>query len=290
MDIKSTSIRALSGSIYVIIIILACWFGEIGLALLSSLFSILGIVEFRKMKFGDPAKDLFGAVYNVIGGVLLTLSFLIYPIFIWLLWLIGRMIMTIYSKHERPVNEFVVDIAAQVYIGVPMGLLTGLGFFCQDLCQTCMPILSIFILIWVNDTGAFLFGSLFGKHKLFPRVSPKKSWEGFWGGCLITVAVGIIIGCTPSPLSAEYLGNKILFWGFTGLIVSVASTYGDLFESVIKRNLHIKDSGNLIPGHGGILDRIDSLLMVIPAIVVYLALYAMLIVEVLTAYDPAAYL
>ncbi|MDE5843119.1 MAG: phosphatidate cytidylyltransferase, partial [Muribaculaceae bacterium] len=111
----------------------------------------------------------------------------------------------------------------------------------------------------------------------FERVSPKKSWEGFWGGCITTIGIGILIGATNSPLSAEYLGNKLLFWGITGLIVSVAATYGDLFESVIKRNLNIKDSGNLIPGHGGILDRIDSLLLVVPAIVVFLAVYAMII-------------
>lgn len=279
--------RAASGSVYVLIIILACWIGEIGIAVLASLFSILGIIEFHKMQFGAPSKHLFLPIYNAIGGVLLTLSFLVYPFFFWLLWAIGRMIFTIYSKHEHPEKEFAVDMAAQIYIGLPMALLVGLGFFCQELCNSCMPILSIFILIWINDTGAFLFGSTLGKHKLFPRVSPKKSWEGFWGGCLTTIGVAILIGATGTPLSAEYLGDKITFWAITGLIVSVAATFGDLFESVIKRNLHIKDSGNIMPGHGGILDRIDSLLLVVPAIVVFLAFYSMLILEVLSAYDPA---
>lgn len=286
MDAKSTAIRAASGSVYVLLIVIACVLGEIGVAVLASLFSILGIIEFRKMRFGNPGSNLFLTVFNALGGVLLTLSFLVYPIFFWILWVVVRMILTIYSHHEHPEKEFAVDMAAQVYIGVPMALLSALGFFCQDICETCMPILSIFILIWVNDTGAFLFGSTLGRHKLFPRVSPKKSWEGFWGGCLITIAVGILIGATDSPLSAEYLGDKTLFWGLAGAIISVASTFGDLFESVIKRNLHLKDSGNLIPGHGGILDRIDSLLLVVPAIVVYIAFYAMLIIEVLQTYDP----
>ncbi|MDE6811050.1 MAG: phosphatidate cytidylyltransferase, partial [Muribaculaceae bacterium] len=222
MDFKSTSLRAISGSVYVLIIILACWAGEIGITILASVFSILGIMEFRKMRFGNPSNHLFLPVYNAVGGVLLTLSFLIYPFFFWILWLIGRLVFTIYSKHGHPEKEFAVDMAAQMYIGLPMAMLAGLGYFCQELCNTCMPILSIFILIWVNDTGAFLFGSTLGKHKLFPRVSPKKSWEGFWGGCITTIAIGILIGATGTPLSAEYLGDKVLFWGMTGLIVSIA--------------------------------------------------------------------
>ncbi|MDE5843628.1 MAG: phosphatidate cytidylyltransferase, partial [Muribaculaceae bacterium] len=196
MDVKSTSIRAISGSVYVLIIILACWAGELGIALLASLFSVLGIVEFRKMRFGDPVNHLFLSIYNSVGGILLAWSFLLYPIFAWILWLIGRIIITIYSHHDHPEKEFAVDMAAQVYIGFPMALLAGLGYFSQDLCDTCMPILSIFILIWVNDTGAFLFGSTLGKHKLFERVSPKKSWEGFWGGCITTIGIGILIGAT----------------------------------------------------------------------------------------------
>lgn len=287
MDAKSTIVRASSGSVYVLIIILACWAGSVGVTLLSCLFAILGIIEFRKMRFGDPGKNLFIAAYDAIGGILLTLSVYIYPIFFWLLWVIGRMIITIYSRNDHPEKEFAVDMAGQVYIGLPMALLAALGSLCEDYCGSCMPILSIFILIWVNDTGAFLFGSSLGRHKLFPRVSPKKSWEGFWGGCLLTIGAGILIGALNSPLSAEYIGNKMLFWGMSGVVICVASTFGDLFESVIKRNLHIKDSGNLIPGHGGILDRIDSLLMVVPAMVVFVAFYAMMIVSVLSVYDPS---
>ncbi len=279
MDAKSTSIRAASGSVYVILIILACVLGEIGIACLASLFTALGIIEFRKMRFGNPEGQIFLTAYNAIGGILLTLSFLIYPIFFWLLWAIGRMGITIYSHNESPEKEYAVDMAAQIYIAMPMALLCALAYFCQDMFETCMPILSIFILIWVNDTGAFLFGSLFGKHRLFERISPKKSWEGFWGGCGCTVLTGILLGALTSPLSEAYLGNKIEFWAVMGLIVSVSATYGDLFESAIKRKLHLKDSGNLIPGHGGILDRIDSLLLVIPTVVVFIAFYLFILEE-----------
>lgn len=289
MDKKSTLVRAASGSVYVLLIILACWCGEIGITLLSALLAALGIREFHRMHSSDDRDDIYINIYNMLGGVLLTLTVYVYPFYFWLLWAIGRMIITIYSKNGRPEKEYLIDMAAQVYIGLPLALMTGLGYFSEELCNSGMPVLSIFILIWINDTGAFIFGSLFGKHKLFPRVSPKKSWEGFWGGCLCTVLVGVLIGALHSPLSAEYLGNKLFFWGLTGLVVSLASTFGDLFESVIKRNLNLKDSGNLIPGHGGILDRIDSLLMVIPAVTIYVAFYAIIILEVLVAYDPAVF-
>ncbi|MDE6329616.1 MAG: phosphatidate cytidylyltransferase [Muribaculaceae bacterium] len=284
MDFKSTSIRAASGCVYILIIVLACWAGELGVSLLAILFATLGIAEFRKMRFGRQSDDTAMSAFNALGGALLSLSVYVYPIFFWILWLMLRMIIAIYDHHEHPEKRFAVDMAAQVYIGVPMALMTAFAYFAQDIAATCMPILSIFIIIWVNDTGAFIFGSTLGKHKLFPRVSPKKSWEGFWGGLICSAATGALIGWLDSPLSAEYIGNKLIFWTIAGVIISVASTFGDLFESVIKRNLQIKDSGNLIPGHGGILDRIDSLLMAIPAVAVYLAFYAMVVVEVLNAY------
>ncbi|MDE6271633.1 MAG: phosphatidate cytidylyltransferase [Muribaculaceae bacterium] len=281
MDAKSTMVRAASGSVYVLIIVIACWIGEFGVTFLSALFAALGVGEFRRMRFGHSPAVAYLSAFNALGAILLSLSIYMYPIFLWLIWLLCRMIITIYSRQEHPEKIFAVDMCGQVYVGVPMAILTSMGYYCEELSMTCMPILSIFILIWVNDTGAYLFGSTLGRHKMFPRVSPKKSWEGFWGGCLCTIGVGALIGWFDSPLSAEYLGNKELFWALTGVVVCVASTFGDLFESVIKRNLNIKDSGNLIPGHGGILDRIDSLLMVLPAVAVFLAFYVVILASMI---------
>ena len=123
--------------------------------------------------------------------------------------------------------------------------------------------LAIFVFIWVNDTFAFLTGITLGKNKLLERISPKKTIEGFIGGIFFTVLAGVGF----SFLFVEY---NIYFWIGFALIVSLFATLGDLFESLIKRTYKVKDSGNLIPGHGGILDRIDSLLIVVPAIYVYL--------------------
>ena len=123
--------------------------------------------------------------------------------------------------------------------------------------------LCMFILIWLSDTGAFCVGSLCGKHKLFERISPKKSWEGFFGGLLFCIAAGAAF---------HYLFDILDLWTsmLFGAIVCVFGTWGDLVESLIKRSLGVKDSGNILPGHGGILDRIDSLLLVVPATILFL--------------------
>lgn len=284
MDLKKTAIRAASGLVYVLIIIGACAYGEYGVDVLACLFAVLGIIEFRKMRFGSPAADLPMAIFNAIGGIFLALSVYIYPLVFWVIWCIVRMIITIYDRSEHPEKHYAVDMAAQIYVGIPMALLTMMAYFSETVVETCMPLLSIFIIIWVNDTGAFIFGSLFGSHKMFPRVSPKKSWEGLWGGLICSVLTGWVIGASDTSLSQVYFGDKVVFWCVAAFVISVAATYGDLFESVIKRNLNIKDSGNLIPGHGGILDRIDSLLLVVPAIAVYVAIYAMTIIEVFNDY------
>ena len=130
--------------------------------------------------------------------------------------------------------------------------------------NTLLP-LSVFVFLWVNDTGAYCVGSLLGRHKLFPRISPGKSWEGCIGGAVFVLAAAYLIG--------EYIDMGILNtlqWLGLGLVVVVFGTWGDLVESLFKRTLGIKDSGNILPGHGGMLDRFDSSLLAIPAAVVYL--------------------
>ena len=128
------------------------------------------------------------------------------------------------------------------------------------------PVLAIFVFIWVNDTAAYFFGSLIGKIKLIEHISPKKSVEGFIAGILFTIIASLIFG----RLYAEF---SVIFWIGFAVVIALFGTLGDLFESLIKRTSSVKDSGNLIPGHGGILDRIDSLLVAIPAIYIYLTIF-----------------
>ena len=155
---------------------------------------------------------------------------------------------------------------SQMYIALPFAPLNVLAFHTNvtGSASEYNPILplSIFIFNWVNDTGAYCTGVLFGKHRLFERISPKKSWEGSIGGAVFCVIAAFVMAHFFPFLS---LG----VWVGLGLVIVVFGTWGDLTESLLKRTLGIKDSGNILPGHGGMLDRFDSSLMAIPAAVVY---------------------
>ena len=162
----------------------------------------------------------------------------------------------------NPLSHLAHSILGQVYIAVPLAML-GLMYTIIGKHLT----LAMFILIWLSDTGAFCVGSLIGRHKLFERISPKKSWEGFIGGLVFCLAASALLAWL---FPAEVKGLSMLQMLGFGAVVCVAGTWGDLIESMIKRSLGVKDSGNLLPGHGGILDRIDSLLLVTPAVALYM--------------------
>jgi phosphatidate cytidylyltransferase len=157
----------------------------------------------------------------------------------------------------------------QFYIALPFSLLNVLAFNATSegfvTFNTLLP-LSVFIFLWVNDSGAYCVGSLIGRHKLFPRISPGKSWEGSIGGAVFVLAAAFAISYF---LDKEQMLTMPAWLGL-GLVVVVFGTWGDLVESLFKRTLGIKDSGNILPGHGGMLDRFDSSLLAIPAAVVYL--------------------
>lgn len=161
---------------------------------------------------------------------------------------------------------------SQMYIALPFSMINILAFeysaFDGQIHYDMLLPLSIFIFLWTNDTGAYCSGSLFGKHKLFPRISPAKSWEGSIGGGIFVLIAAAVIGYLANDGEAHRL--SIAGWMGLGLIVVFFGTWGDLVESLFKRTLGVKDSGTLLPGHGGMLDRFDSSLMAIPAAVIYL--------------------
>ena len=177
------------------------------------------------------------------------------------------MISELYLKKENPINSWAYAMFSQLYVGLPFALLNVLAFHSNgwdsvSQYQFILP-LSIFIFNWVNDSGAYCTGVLFGKHPLFKRVSPKKSWEGSIGGATLCIAASFALAhFFPIMSTAAWVGMS--------LVVVVFGTWGDLTESLMKRHLGIKDSGNILPGHGGMLDRFDSAIMAIPAAVVYL--------------------
>lgn len=200
---------------------------------------------------------------DVYGGGAKSMVFIPY-----LVTIIYLLVTELYSKQPDPINNWAYTMLSQMYIALPFSLINVLAFTSTPdgrvMFNTILP-LSVFIFLWTNDTGAYCVGSLLGRHKLFPRISPGKSWEGSVGGALFVLAAAWAI--------SYFLDGAILTtiqWLGLGLVVAVFGTWGDLVESLFKRTLGIKDSGNILPGHGGMLDRFDSSLIAIPAAVVYL--------------------
>lgn len=190
----------------------------------------------------------------------------------YLLTIIYLFISGLYTKSSDSVNDWAYTMLSQMYIALPLSTINVIAFRQAadglNYYYYLLP-LSIFIFLWTNDTGAYCTGSLFGKHKLFPRISPAKSWEGSIGGGILVLIVASVIYYIESQ-GENLSGLNLIEWLGLGLVVVVFGTWGDLVESLLKRTLGIKDSGYILPGHGGILDRLDSSLMAIPASVVYL--------------------
>ena len=204
---------------------------------------------------------------------------------IYLAYVMAMFISRLYTCQSNPLRELAFIILGQVYIAAPLALVNQVAFhtlkyplgeILKDYCP--IFVLSLFLFIWVNDTGAFLTGCTLGRsgrHRLFPRVSPKKSWEGFWGGMFFCMLLGLGLYY---PQFWEFIGVDIhegvkltrLEWMGMAMTVSIFATFGDLIESFVKRSVGVKDSGNILPGHGGIWDRFDSLIMAAPAIYIYL--------------------
>lgn len=191
----------------------------------------------------------------------------------YLVSIIYLMVAELYLKNEDPIHSWAYTMMAQIYIALPFSLLNTLAFHLAPqgyVAYDALLPLSVFVFLWMNDTGAYLCGSLLGKHKLFPRISPGKSWEGSIGGGILVIAVAVLVWYLADQYQLNQLGLSAVKWAGLGLTVVIFGTWGDLVESLFKRTLGIKDSGNILPGHGGMLDRFDSSLLAIPAAVVYL--------------------
>ncbi len=186
----------------------------------------------------------------------------------YLVTIIYLLVAELYLKQEDPIADWAYTMLSQMYIALPFSLLNVLAFTATPQgtvnFNTLLP-LSVFVFLWINDTGAYCTGSLIGRHKLFPRISPAKSWEGSIGGAVFVLAAAWAISYWLDGVMLTTLE-----WLGLGMVVVVFGTWGDLVESLFKRTLGIKDSGNILPGHGGMLDRFDSALLAIPAAVVYL--------------------
>lgn len=269
---KNLLLRSVTGILYVAVIVCTLLFGgDKGFMVLCAIFAALSIYELNAMMHVRKrlldwvtAMDILGAVLLMLGVCFeYTMSFdkFVDAASWFLIYIMVRLAFQLFAHKKLPIEMLYTSFMSQIYVSVPLTvaallyLLYGYGL-----------VLAMFILIWLNDTGAYIVGSSLGRHRLYESISPKKSWEGFFGGLLFCIGGAIVmflLGLPATPLSL------VGMLGFS-VVVCVASTIGDLVESMIKRSHNIKDSGSILPGHGGVLDRIDSLLYVSPGILVYM--------------------
>lgn len=263
---NNLTLRSLTGSLYVAVVVLSLLIHPLIFVVLIILFNLQSLREIRRMSEG---LSKVSPIWIYINSVLLAFSLLlkfynlpnsisIIPLVVIVIYLL---IYALYLDLDASKDFILWSVFGTIYITLPLVLLSITHF---DSVTLKIPIvLIVFILIWTNDSFAYLFGISFGKHRLFERISPKKSWEGFFGG--------LIVSLVASYIAFRLFPDMSLFaWLLFGLLTSLAGVFGDLIESLLKRSVNIKDSGSLLPGHGGVLDRIDSLLLVSPVIYLYL--------------------
>lgn len=277
--LKNLITRSITGILYVAILV-TCFLQAFNMVIVFALITGLATWEFTGLVNGYKHVNVnrlittvagvyfFLAVAGVNSGAIQTNAVFV-P---YLLTIIYLFISGLYTKSRDSVNDWAYTMLSQMYIALPLSTINVIAFRQAadglNYYYYLLP-LSIFIFLWTNDTGAYCTGSLLGKHKLFPRISPAKSWEGSIGGGILVLIVASVMYFIESQ-GENLSGLNLIEWLGLGLVVVVFGTWGDLVESLLKRTLGIKDSGNILPGHGGILDRIDSSLMAIPASVVYL--------------------
>lgn len=274
---NNTVIRTFSGIVFLAVVLGGLLFNQYLFAALFILMTGSMLYEFYKMTMGDEYRaSQWLAIFTGISAFCMVFAIRVFSIpiqFISIIavLLLAIMITSLFAKDKTDFRLYAFLYTGLLYIAVPL-TLSNLIVFDKDGNFSGLMMLSFLCIIWASDTGAYCFGLLFGKNgkKLFPTVSPKKSWAGFWGGLLTAILTGAILFWT------GMLDFPLLHCMILAAIMNVAGVYGDLFESQWKRVCDVKDSGNIIPGHGGMLDRFDSALFAIPAGVIYLVIIGLL--------------
>ncbi len=275
---KNLTVRAVTGLLFVAAIVV-CFLNPVAMAFLFAIATGLTVWEFTGLVNNRDGVDtnrfictvagvyLFFAITGFTSGQTPSTVFIPY-----LVTLIYLLVAELYAKNPDPIQTWAYTMMSQLYIALPFSMVSVLAFRAtpEGVVFTSLMPLSVFVFLWTNDTGAYCCGSLLGRHKLFPRVSPGKSWEGSVGGAVFVLAVSALVWYLADAYGVNDLQLSLVQWLGLGLVVVVFGTWGDLVESLFKRTLGIKDSGNILPGHGGMLDRFDSSLLAFPAAVVYL--------------------
>ena len=281
MNLRSLVVRTLTGAIYVLLLVGCTVYSPVSAFFFFAVVAAATLWEFGTL-MNTHLEARMPRPINAMAGVVLVaavwLSAIASPQTAQMFALYGLLMLYIiisglYRHTQKPLKDWALCFASQIYIALPFALLPLLSIVYDEMAGSMaynwIYPLALFIFLWVNDTFAFLCGCSLSRYipaKLFPRISPKKSWIGSIGGGLFTLAAAVVIWWwQPETM-------PLLRWLGFALVIIVFGTWGDLVESLIKRQLGIKDSGHILPGHGGLLDRFDSALLTIPASVIYFIL------------------
>jgi len=272
--LKKLVTRTITGIVLVIVMLTAIIASQYSYALLFLIILIGGISEYSNLFKDSEVKPNKGLSYSI-SVVIFSISFLIAQgtlgtnyLFCFFPMMLIILAAELYRKKAKPLENMAATIFSVTYLAMPLALIHFLVFPEILPGNNFSPkiLIALFSLIWIYDSGAYLVGVSIGKHRLFERISPLKSWEGAIGGTLIAIGAGYFIsGYIPEI--------KMIHWIAISVLTVVSSTFGDLSESMLKRYFGIKDSGNILPGHGGVLDRFDSLFFAAPVVVTYLKLF-----------------
>lgn len=262
--------RIITGSLFVCLIIGALWIGGFAVIITMGLFLLLGLFEYFNL-FRNNNKIELNTNLNSI--VLISIYFVIVFstskieninfIVLTLPILFLLILIELWRKKENPIINIGVSVLGFIYLIIPFSIIVILSY---QSSHESPYVIGMLLLIWTNDTFAYLSGRFFGKTKLFERISPKKTWEGTIGGIIFTVIVSYLISLWGD-------NSDLIFWVISALIIAPCSIFGDLLESLFKRSLNVKDSGNILPGHGGILDRFDATLFTVPFFYSWFVIY-----------------
>lgn len=264
------AIRTLTGTVLLLVVVGAVFFSEYSFAALMLTICVGSMWEFYRMASLKGIK--IERVYPVaVGGAGVVMSFLVARGTLSVQWLALLFpliaVIFIYELKKRPPQPFTdiaVAVAGIAYAALPMGLMSFVAFYGGD--YDAWTVLCYILIVWINDIFAYLTGVLLGRHRMFERISPKKSWEGFGGGLIFAVAFGVLCGWLR--------GESMLWWGGLALVVVVTGVLGDLVESMFKRSAGVKDAGSIMPGHGGFMDRFDALIFSVPFVFAYFVTFA----------------
>lgn len=274
-SLNTLVVRSLAGAVFAALILGAVLFHPLAVFVLFFVFNAIALFEYARMfkqkSYPIQTKSLIfmgSVIYLIIG--LFANGYVDFKVFLLIIpFFFILFIASLYKISEKPFEELGVKILPLIYISVPFGLFNlveNMGIMGTSQNEP-MFLFSFFLIVWSSDTFAYLSGVTFGKHKLFERVSPKKSWEGSIGGGIITLGFAWLIGYYTQIFTPWT-------WVLIALVIIVTAIYGDLIESQLKRSMGVKDSGNIMPGHGGILDRFDAAIFSIPFYVFLLYLLA----------------